>query len=287
VSSDSRAVARIVSALQTMEGDGMDVMRPFPAGTLSYIDPFLLLDRLGPVVFAPGAAKGVPPHPHRGFEVVTYLLSGRMTHRDSFGGSGTLGPGDVQWMRAGSGVVHSEMPDEDFRRTGGTLHAIQLWVNLPRADKMLPPEYRDIAARSVPEVDTKLAHVKVIAGEAFGARASLATRVPITYLHVTIKPRQSLAIPAPAGSTALAYSLEGGGYAGSDRRAFASNQLVVFEGEGNTVDLSAGDAAADLVVLTARPLGEPVARYGPFVMNTPHEVSEAIDDYRSGKMGSL
>jgi redox-sensitive bicupin YhaK (pirin superfamily) len=287
VSSDSRAVARTVPALQTMEGDGMDVMRPFPAGTLSYIDPFLLLDRLGPVHFAPGAAKGVPPHPHRGFEVVTYLLSGRMTHRDSFGGSGTLGPGDVQWMRAGSGVVHSEMPDDEFRRTGGTLHAVQLWVNLPRADKMLPPEYRDIPARSVPHVDNKAAHVTVIAGEAFGARATLATRIPIMYLHVTIKPRQSIAVPVAAGDTALAYSLEGSGYAGTDRRAFAPNQLIVFEADGQVIDLAAEDGPAELVVLAARPLGEPVARYGPFVMNTPHEVSEAIDDYRSGKMGSL
>ena len=265
----------------------MDVMRAFPAGTLSYIDPFLLLDRLGPVNFAPGAAKGIPPHPHRGFEVVTYLLAGRIAHRDSFGGAGTLGPGDVQWMRTGSGLVHSEMPDDEFRRTGGTLHAVQLWVNLPRADKMLPPGYRDIPAGNVPQVETRAARVKVIAGEAFGVKATLETRVPITYLHLTIKRGQSVVQPVATGDTVVAYALEGSGDAGPDRRAFGANELIVFAADGDVVDLAAGDGSADLVVLTARPIGEPVARYGPFVMSTPHEVSEAMNDYRNGKMGSL
>jgi quercetin 2,3-dioxygenase len=270
-----------------MEGDGMDVMRPFPAGTLSYVDPFLLLDRLGPVTFAPGAAKGVPAHPHRGFETITYLLSGRLAHRDSLGRSGTLGAGDVQWMRAGSGIVHSEMPDDEFRRTGGTLHALQLWVNLPRADKMLPPEYRDIPARNIPQVDSGSGRVKVIAGEAFGKKATLGTKVPITYVHATIKGGQSIAMPVRSGDTVIAYALEGRGVAGSGRHPFSANQLIVFAADGERVELAAGDAAADLIVLAATPLGEPVARYGPFVMNTPHEVSQAIDDYRSGKMGAL
>lgn len=264
----------------------MDVMRSFPAGTLSYVDPFLLLDRLGPVTFAPGAAKGVPPHPHRGFETVTYQLAGRMAHRDSFGGSGTLGPGDVQWMRAGSGVVHSEMPADDFRRSGGTLHAIQLWVNLARADKMLPPEYRDIPAASIPKVENEAARVTVIAGEAFGAKAMLGTRVPITYLHFTIKKGRAVAQPVAPGDTVLAYALEGSGFAGPGRRPFSANELVVFGADGETIEIAA-DREVDLLVLAGRPLGEPVARYGPFVMSTPHEISQAIDDYRSGKMGSL
>ena len=273
--------------MQTMEGDGMDVMRPFPAGTLSYVDPFLLLDRLGPVTFAPGAARGVPPHPHRGFEAITYLLSGRIAHRDSFGGSGTLGPGDVQWMRAGSGLVHSEMPDDDFRRTGGVLHAVQLWVNLPRADKMLPPEYRDIPAKDIPSVHTDVARVKVIGGEAFGAHATLGTKVPITYLHITIKRGRSVVLPVQAEDAVLAYALEGNGTGGTDLRPFAANQLLVFAKEGGQIELAAGDTGAEVIVLAARPLGDPVARYGPFVMNTPHEVSQAIDDYRDGKMGTL
>jgi quercetin 2,3-dioxygenase len=270
-----------------MEGDGMDVMRPFPAGTLSYVDPFLLLDRLGPVTFAPGAAKGIPAHPHRGFETVTYLLSGRIMHRDSRGGSGTLQPGDVQWMRAGSGIVHSEMPDDEFKRTGGVLHAIQLWVNLPRADKMLPPEYRDIPANRVPKVEIAGARVKVIAGEAFGIRAILETKVPITYVHFSIAHGRSVTQPVKTDDTVLAYALEGQGTAGADRRPFTSNQLMVFAPGGDRVELAAGDANVEAIVLAARPLGEPVARYGPFVMNTPHEVSQAIDDYRAGKMGSL
>jgi redox-sensitive bicupin YhaK (pirin superfamily) len=273
--------------MQTMEGDGMDVMRPFPAGTLSYVDPFLLFDRLGPVTFAPGAARGVPPHPHRGFEVVTYLLSGRIRHRDSRGGEGTLGPGDVQWMRAGAGVVHSEMPDEEFLRTGGVLHAIQLWVNLPRADKLLPPEYLDIPAKQVPQVETSSGRVKVIAGEASGMKGALHTKVPITYIHFSIKRGKAVSQPVTPEDTVMAYSLEGSGAAGADRRAFAPNQLIVFAPEGDRVEIAAADANVELIFLAARPLGEPVARYGPFVMNTPHEVTQAIDDYRAGKLGSL
>jgi quercetin 2,3-dioxygenase len=282
-----RTVARIVTATQTMEGDGMDVMRPFPAGTLSYVDPFLLLDRLGPVAFAPGAAKGIPPHPHRGFETVTYLLSGRIVHRDSRGGSGTLQPGDVQWMRAGSGIVHSEMPDDEFRRTGGVLHAIQLWVNLPRADKMLPPEYHDIPAKRVPQLDTPGGRAKLIAGDAFGMRVTPETKVPITYIHFSITRGRSVTQPVKPDDTVLAYALDGNGTAGADRKPFTSNQLIVFGTGGDRVELAAGDASVEMIFLAARPLGEPVARYGPFVMNTPHEVSQAIDDYRAGKMGSL
>ncbi len=273
--------------MQTLEGDGMDVMRPFPAGTLSYIDPFLLFDRLGPVTFAPGGAKGVPAHPHRGFEVVTYLLSGRIAHRDSQGGSGTLGPGDVQWMRAGSGLVHSEMPDSEFLSTGGTLHALQLWVNLPQRDKMLPPEYRNVRAASIPRVANAAARAQVVVGEAYGVRSPVATRVPIVYDHFKIARGQPVALPVWADATALAYVLEGTGTAGSDRRPFIANQLIVFTTDGDRVDITAGDNDVDIVVLAGRPLNEPVARYGPFVMNTPHEISQAIDDFRSGKMGTL
>jgi len=271
-----------------MEGDGMDVMRPFPAGTLSYFDPFLLLDRLGPVTFAPGAAKGVPPHPHRGFETITYLLSGRIAHRDSRGGSGTLGTGDVQVMRAGSGIVHSEMPDEEFLRSGGVLHAIQLWVNLPRAEKMSPAEYHDLRAKQVPQADTGTGRVKVIAGEAFGVKSPLQTTLPLTYLHFSIKRGRAISQAVKPDDAVLAYALEGTGTAGADRRPFAANQLIVFGAEGARIDIAADDAAnLEVIVIAARPLGEPVARYGPFVMNTPHEVTQAIDDYRAGKLGSL
>jgi len=285
----SRTVARLVPGTQTMEGDGMDVMRAFPAGTTSYFDPFLLLDRLGPVTFAPGAAKGVPAHPHRGFEAITYLLQGEIEHRDSFGGSGMLRAGDVQWMRAGSGLIHSEMPPEDFRRRGGTLQAIQLWVNLPRADKMLKPEYRDIGAAEIPEVETSdhSTRVKVIAGEAAGKSAVLGTRVPITYLHFTLKASRSVTQRVGAGDTVLAYTLEGRGVAGRDRRPIAPNQLVVFSSDGDAVELAAGDQDLQVLILAGLPLGEPVSRYGPFVMNTPQEINDAIEAFRSGLMGTL
>src|SRR5579872_3405949 len=189
MSQDSKAsvrkVARLVTSIRTREGGGFIVHRPFPTQTLMDFDPFLLLDEMGPVDYAPYEAVGAPDHPHRGFETVTYVLEGRMQHRDSQGNHGTLGPGDVQWMTAGGGVVHSEMPEDELYRTGGRMHGFQLWVNLPSRDKMMHPRYQDVPSAQIPVVegDEGLVRVKVIAGEALGAHAVIDTRTPIMYLH--------------------------------------------------------------------------------------------------------
>src|ERR1041384_4809727 len=179
----SRTVAGIVTSIETLEGGGFLVRRPFPTASFSDFDPFLLLDEMGPMDVGPGEAKGAPDHPHRGFETVTYLLSGEMEHKDSRGHAGRLRPGDVQWMTAGAGVVHSEMPSAEFQRTGGRIHGFQLWVNLPRREKMTSPRYQEIPAASIPTAQTKddLVTVRVIAGEALGARAVIETITPITY----------------------------------------------------------------------------------------------------------
>src|SRR5437868_2876990 len=185
-----RAVAGIVNSIETLEGAGFLVRRPFPKASMSEFDPFLLLDEMGPMTLAPGQAKGAPDHPHRGFETVTYILSGEMEHKDSQGHSGKLSAGDVQWMTAGAGVIHSEMPSAEFQRTGGRLHGFQLWVNLPKRDKMMSPRYQEIPAAQIPKATSAdgLVTVNVIAGEALGQKAMIETQTPIVYLHYQLKP---------------------------------------------------------------------------------------------------
>jgi redox-sensitive bicupin YhaK (pirin superfamily) len=287
-----RTVAGVVDALETFEGEGFLVRRPFPRSGFSFFDPFLLLDEMGPMDLRPGEAKGAPDHPHRGFETVTYMLSGRMEHKDSQGNAGRLGPGDVQWMTAGAGVVHSEMPEREFAREGGRMHGFQLWVNLPGRDKLMRPRYQEIPAREIPSAlsEDGLVSVKVIAGEALGARALIETRTPILYLHYRVKPGGSVEQPVPEGFNVFAYVIDGEGRFGADSRAASDGQMVLFDSDGETARVSnPPDAREDLDVLLlgGQPLGEPVARYGPFVMNTEAEIHQAFDDFRSGRMGSI
>ncbi|HJQ22398.1 MAG TPA: pirin family protein [Blastocatellia bacterium] len=287
-----RSVESIVQSMETLEGEGFLVHRPFPTAVLTDFDPFLLLDEMGPKDLAPGEAKGAPDHPHRGFETVTYMLEGRMEHKDSQGNAGRLTPGDVQWMTAGAGVVHSEMPERDFASTGGRLHGFQLWVNLLRRDKMTRPRYQEIPAARIPTAETADGRVtvKVIAGEALGTRAVIETRTPIIYLHFTLQPGARIAQPLPAEYNGFAYVVAGAGRFGADAERAVRGQMVVFSRDGDEVLIeNAADATAPLSVLLIAgvPLGEPVARYGPFVMNTKEEIYQAFADYRSGRMGEI
>jgi redox-sensitive bicupin YhaK (pirin superfamily) len=287
-----RTVAAVADALETFEGEGFLVRRPFPRQGFSFFDPFLLLDEMGPMDLAPGEAKGAPDHPHRGFETVTYMLSGCMEHKDSQGNAGRLGPGDVQWMTAGAGVVHSEMPEREFARTGGRMHGFQLWVNLPGRDKMMRPRYQEIPAEGIPSASSEdeLVSVKVIAGEALGARALIETRTPIIYLHYTLKPGGSVEQFVPEGFNVFAYVIDGEGRFGADGREARDGQMILFNPDGEAARISnPSDASEDLDVLLlgGQPLGEPVARYGPFVMNTEAEIHQAFDDFRSGRMGAI
>jgi quercetin 2,3-dioxygenase len=287
-----RTVARIVSATRTLEGAGFVVNRPFPTQQFDFFDPFLLLDEMGPVELGPGEAKGAPDHPHRGFETVTYMISGKMEHRDSHGNSGRLGPGDVQWMTAGAGVVHSEMPEAQFARMGGRMHGFQLWVNLPRRDKMIRPHYQEIPAGRIPtavSADGKV-KVKVIAGEAMGARAVIATRTPIIYLHWTLEPGARISHPLTEEYAAFAYVFGGEGHFGRDESAAVEHQTVIFANDGDAVSIGASASsttALEVLLIAGVPLREPVARYGPFVMNSKEEIVAAIRDYQDGRMGEI
>ncbi|WP_096359308.1 pirin family protein [Sulfuricaulis limicola] len=286
-----RPVVEVITSERTLEGGGFPVRRPFPTAQLLQVDPFLLLDHLGPVTWGPGEGIGAPDHPHRGFETVTYLLSGEMQHKDSAGHSGSLRPGDVQWMTAGAGVVHSELPSDAFMKNGDTLHGFQVWVNLPARDKMIPPRYQDIPASRIPEAGSADGKVKVrvVAGESLGVSAVIETRTPILYLHFTIRPGGAITQPVPENFNALAYLIRGELHAGNEGRVVREGQMARF-GAGNAVRLAVSNQAAepaDLLLLAGQPLNEPVERYGPFVMNTRQQIVQAIRDYNEGRLGKI
>lgn len=287
-----RTIAGVIHSVETLEGAGFLVRRPFPKSSFSEFDPFLLLDELGPVQLQPGQAKGAPDHPHRGFETVSYVLDGRLEHKDSQGHTGLLHPGDVQWMTAGAGVVHSEMPESEFTRTGGRLHGIQLWVNLPQRDKLIAPRYQEIPAAQIPVAHSpdQSVTVRVIAGEALGAKAVIETRTPIIYLHFTLQPGATIVQTVPKAYNAFAYVLEGSGLFGSAQERGEDGQMVIFAQDGDAVAIANPATAQhplDLLLIAGIPLNEPVVRYGPFVMNTEAEIMQAIDDYRNGRMGRI
>ena len=283
-----RSVTQVFTAAPSHDGDGVDLRRAFPGADLMDLDPFLLLDHLGPTVFGPGEARGFPPHPHRGFETVTYLLDGEMQHRDSWGNHGTLRPGDVQWMTAGSGLIHSELPGETLVREGGTLHGFQLWVNLPKQDKMTKPRYQDTPAASIPVVRNaeETVTVKVVAGESLGTKGVIETRIPILYLHLTLEQGAWFEQAIPKTRNAFAYVIEGtGNFNGIEVR---EDQVALFDRGGEGVRIgNSGASRLGILLIAGEPIGQPVARYGPFVMNSKEELVQAVDDYREGRMGAL
>ena len=289
---EGRTVAGIVNSIETLEGGGFLVRRPFPKASFSDFDPFLLLDEMGPMDVAPGEAKGAPDHPHRGFETVTYMLSGEMEHRDSAGHAGRLKSGDVQWMTAGAGVVHAEMPSPEFMRDGGRMHGFQLWVNLPRQDKLMNSRYQEIPSARIPKATSAdgLVSVTVIAGEAMGQKAIIETRTPIIYVHYRLEPGGVVTQQVPRDYNAFAYVVDGTGLFGAEGERGADGQMVMFVPDGDEVRIeNPAEAKATLEVLgiAGVPLNEPIARYGPFVMNTETEIHQAFEDYQQGRMGAI
>ena len=279
-----RTLRTTVPTRTVLEGGGFPVRRPIPMSALT--SPFLLLDEMGPVNWPPGAAIGAPNHPHRGFETVTYLLKGRMNHADSAGNSGELNPGGVQWMTAGSGVIHSELPHPDFQKTGGVMHGFQIWVNLPAADKMMQPRYQDIPEEKIPVVSSQdgLVEVRVIAGQSLGQSAVIDTMIPITVLHMTLKPGGKIVQSLEKGLNGMIYCFSGS--LRVDEKALTDGQLGILN-DGDEVYLSVSDSAKEdvnILFLAGPEINEPIARYGPFVMNTEQEIMQAYADYNAGTL---
>ncbi|HET7654000.1 MAG TPA: pirin family protein [Acidimicrobiales bacterium] len=289
-----RPVRSVTTAPKGFEGEGFPVRRAFAGVDLTDLDPFVHLDQIGEVEYAPGEPKGTPWHPHRGFETVTYMMDGVIAHQDSTGGGGVIANGATQLMTAGKGILHIETPPEHAVAAGGWFHGLQLWVNLPRADKWLDPRYQDLDADRVVLLasDDAGALVRVIAGDVAGHRGPGATHTPMSMLHVTISPGARVALPWPVDFNALVYVLGGRGTVGAERRPVETGQLTVF-GDGDALTVAASptqdsrSAALELVVLGGRPIREPIAWYGPFVMNTRSEIQQAFDDFQAGRLGRI
>lgn len=302
-----RRVARVITAQRSFEGEGFAVRRPFPGVDLPLADPFLLLDHMGAVEYAPGEAKGTPWHPHRGFETVTYIIDGAFQHQDTTGGGGLIADGGTQWMTAGAGIQHIEQPTPELVASGGLFHGVQLWVNLPRDQKWTPPRYQDIGARDVKLLASAdgASLVRIIAGSLAGPAGSAdhrgpgVTHTPITYLHATIAPGARLTLPWPRDFNAMVYVLAGRGTAGPEDRPVDEGQLGWFgaakdtEG-GDALTLRAADSQPlasqngwDVLILGGLPIREPIARYGPFVMNSRDEIIQAFEDFQAGRMGTV
>jgi quercetin 2,3-dioxygenase len=289
-----RPVTRITSAPSGVEGEGFPVRRAFAGADLSDLDPFIHMDQMGEVEYAPGEPKGTPWHPHRGFETVTYMIDGTFQHQDSIGGGGIIANGSTQWMTAGSGILHIERPTEQLIATGGLFHGIQLWVNLPAAKKMVDPRYQNLQGE-----DTTLltspdggALVRIIAGDVAGGRGPGSTHTPIALVHATLQPGARLELPWPSGFNALAYVLSGDGTVGPNAQPLHSGQLVV-HGAGDLIVLTADQVqesrheALEVLLLGGQPIREPVAAHGPFVMNTKAELVQAFEDYQAGRLGTI
>lgn len=276
---------RIVPANQQTEGGGFVVRRPFPVQGLSHVDPFLLIDEMGPIDYAPGKAIGAPDHPHRGFETVTYIMDGEMEHEDSHGHRGAIRSGDVQWMTAGAGVIHSEMPSQKMMREGGRMHGFQIWVNLPRSLKMSQPRYQEYSGAQLPLVESDGRWVRIIAGEFEGRRSPIETTVPTTMLHVKLQPGASAEFSIAPGSNAIVHAM--GGSAQVEGRNVRAHEAALLENAPTALHVQAGGEGFEALLLAGVPLGEPVARYGPFVMNDVDELQKAFDDYQSGRFGAI
>jgi redox-sensitive bicupin YhaK (pirin superfamily) len=282
-----RPVVSVTTAPSGLEGEGFPVRRAFAGVSLSALDPFVHMDQMGEVDYAPGEPKGTPWHPHRGFETVTYIIDGTFQHQDSTGGGGLITNGDTQWMTAGAGILHIERPPEDLVVTGGLFHGIQLWVNLPSADKWVSPRYQDIGRGKVALLTNHDggAVIRLIAGDLGGHAGPGSTYTPITMVHATVSPGAEVRLPWRPDFNALAYILSGDGTVGPDRRPVRRGQLAVF-GAGDVLTFT-GTSTLDVLVLGGRPIGEPVVQYGPFVMNTEAEIRQAFEDYQAGKLGSV
>ncbi len=281
-----RDIAFIVPAHAAVEGDGMPIRRAIPARSLPLLDPFLLLDHFGPVALAPGGDGGIPDHPHRGFQTLTYLLQGAMEHKDSRGGHGRLEPGGAQWMNAASGVVHSEMPMPEVRENGGVIEGLQLWINLPAELKGMEPGYQDVQVTEVPTLPLPNGTLKVLAGTWNGVTGPVPQLRPFAYAFLELGPGGSFDHDLPEGWNAALYVRKGEGTAGSAARGVKEADLVVMKPEGGGLRL-ATESGISALLIAGEPLAEPIARYGPFVMNTEAEIHQAFEDYRAGRMGFI
>jgi redox-sensitive bicupin YhaK (pirin superfamily) len=281
-----RPVRSVTTAPAGFEGEGFPVRRAFAGVSLADLDPFIHMDQMGEIDYAPYEPKGTAWHPHRGFETVTYILDGTFLHQDSHGGGGVIENGATQWMTAGGGILHIETPPEALVVSGGLFHGIQLWVNLPAKDKMISPRYQNLEGDQVVLLSSPDggALVRLIAGDIDGHAGPGATHTPIVVAHATVTPGAQLVLPWPKDFNGLGYVLAGSGSAGAEAAPVRTGQLALFGG-GDTLTFTGGSEPLDVLLLGGQPLREPVVTHGPFVMNTKAEIMQAMDDFGAGRLG--
>jgi len=291
---DERAVRSVTTAPQGYEGEGFPVRRAFAGLAPAVLDPFIMMDQMGEVEYQPGEPKGTSWHPHRGFETVTYIVDGAFQHQDSHGGGGMITDGATQWMTAGGGILHIETPPAELVVSGGTFHGVQLWVNLPGRDKMTAPAYQNLEGSDVTLLSSADggALLRVIAGDLAGHRGPGSTRTPISLVHATVTPGAQLSLPWKPEFNSLVYVLSGDARVGAEGRSVHTGQTAVL-GAGDRLTVRADDMQEgrhpnlEVLLLGGEPIGEPVAQYGPFVMNTREQLVQAVEDFQSGRFGQI
>ena len=280
---NSRRILRLVPSEIAIEGGGFEVRRPFPTRSLDHVDPFLLLDEAGPIIHRPGEEGGLPDHPHRGFETLTYVLEGAMESHDTTGFREIIDTGEVEWTTAGRGIIHGGGPTPEMKIHGGSTRAFQIWVNLPANKKMIPPQSQRVAREAIPEITgpDQSYHVRVLGGEVDGVVGPIRTTWPVTYLHYTAPANSWVEVPTPVGHRMMVYVFAGAVLIGGERVA-TSHLAILDDGDHIEVSVPAEAGPTQFLVLGGAEIREPVARYGPFVMNTRDEVFQAFDDYNAG-----
>ena len=283
-----RKVLEIKECMKTFEGDGIPVTRAFPVPGMRENDPFLLFDHFGPIHYESGGATGVPAHPHCGFEAITYLLGGEVEHKDSWGGQAAIETGDIQWMTTGSGLIHSELVTDKFKKSGGIMQGLQIWVNLPKKDKQVKPWYQHIKKDDIPIIkENENLEIKVLVGEVKGVKSTVQTYSPVSIFDVHFLAPGEIDLDISKDQMTMVYITEGELQFSVENKIASKGQMVYFDQLSDEIHLTSISENASYLVLAGKALDEPVVRYGPFVTNTEGEMKKAMLDYQNGKMGQL
>ena len=274
--------------MKTFEGDGIPVTRAFPVPEMREFDPFLLFDHFGPINYEPGGATGVPAHPHCGFEAITYLLGGEVEHKDSWGGQAAIETGDIQWMTTGSGLIHSELVTEKFKKSGGIIQGLQIWVNLPKKNKQVKPWYQHIKKDDIPAIkESSGVEIKVLVGKVKEKKSLVQTYSPVSIFDVQFSNSGQINLEISKNQIAMVYVIDGELQFVEENKIAAKGQMIYYDQSADEINLASISTEGSYLVLAGEPLNEPVIRHGPFVTNTEGEMKQAMLDYQNGKMGQL
>ena len=283
-----RKVLNINDCMKTFEGDGIPVTRAFPVPEMREFDPFLLFDHFGPINYEPGGATGVPAHPHCGFEAITYLLGGEVEHKDSWGGQAAIETGDIQWMTTGSGLIHSELVTEKFKKSGGIIQGLQIWVNLPKKNKQVKPWYQHIKKDDIPVIkESSGVEIKVLVGKVKETKSLVQTYSPVSIFDVQFSNSGQINLEISKNKIAMVYVIDGELQFVEENKIAAKGQMIYYDQSADEINLTSISTEGSYLVLAGEPLNEPVIRHGPFVTNTEGEMKQAMLDYQNGKMGEL